>query len=104
MTTPTVSTAIPTLSAADLRARATQRRAVEALIWGIPAVNFDLMFQSFVRDAKGGESAAPRRLQMSPNGWRWSIAVVRFWTSTFHWAETAQRGSKSEAARRSKCF
>jgi hypothetical protein len=53
MTTSTLSSAIPTFSAADLRARATQRRAVEALIWGIPAVNFDLMYQSFVRDAKG---------------------------------------------------
>ena len=53
MTTPTASTAITTFSAADLGARAIQRRAVEALIWGIPAVNFDLMYQSFVRDAKG---------------------------------------------------
>jgi hypothetical protein len=47
MTTPTISTAIQTLSAADLAARTIQRRAVEAVIWGIPAVNFDLMFQSF---------------------------------------------------------
>lgn len=29
------------------------RRAVETVIWGIPMVNFDLMFQSMVRDAKG---------------------------------------------------
>lgn len=29
-------------------------RTIEAIIWGIPAVNFDLMYQSFVRDGKGG--------------------------------------------------
>ncbi len=42
------------LSAEELARRTVERRAVEAVIWGIPAVNFDLMFQSFVRDAKGG--------------------------------------------------
>ena len=26
---------------------------MEAIIWGIPVVNYDLMFQSMVRDAKG---------------------------------------------------
>ncbi len=30
------------------------RRAVEAVIWGVPAVNFDLMFQAMVRETKGG--------------------------------------------------
>jgi hypothetical protein len=48
-----VSAANRPFSAADLIARTTQRRAVEAVIWGIPAVNFDLMFQAHVRDAKG---------------------------------------------------
>lgn len=28
-------------------------RAVEAVIWGIPAVNFDMMYQATLRDAKG---------------------------------------------------
>jgi hypothetical protein len=42
-----------TFSAADLRARAIQRRAVEAVIWGMPAVNYDLMYQAMVREAKG---------------------------------------------------
>ena len=41
-----------TFSTADLAARTIHRRAVEALIWGIPAVNFDLMYQSHVRDAQ----------------------------------------------------
>jgi hypothetical protein len=34
-------------SAAELVDRAIQRRAVEAVIWGMPAVNGDLMFQAF---------------------------------------------------------
>jgi hypothetical protein len=42
-----------TFSPTDLGERATHRRAVEAVIWGIPAVNYDLMFQSMMRDAKG---------------------------------------------------
>ena len=29
-------------------------RAMQAVIWGMPAVNFDLMYQATVRDAKGG--------------------------------------------------
>src|SRR6266481_5572923 len=41
-------------SAEELTRRALQRRAVEAVIWGMPAVNFDLMYQAMVRDAKGG--------------------------------------------------
>src|SRR5262245_31922534 len=36
------------LSPADLEQRTIQRRAVEAVIWGMPAVNFDLMLQAFV--------------------------------------------------------
>ena len=53
MTAPAAPDTEPTFSAADLAARTVQRRAVEAVIWGIPAVNFELMFQSHVRDAKG---------------------------------------------------
>ena len=39
-------------SAEELARRAIERRAVEAVIWGMPAVNYDLMFQAAVRDAK----------------------------------------------------
>ena len=39
-------------NAADLARRTIERRAVEAIIWGIPMVNFDLMFQAMV-NAKG---------------------------------------------------
>jgi hypothetical protein len=41
----------------DLGQRAIERRAVEAIIWGIPAVNFDVMYQAMVRDAKSGEGS-----------------------------------------------
>ena len=35
-------------SADDLARRAIERRAVEAVIWGMPAVNFDLMLQAVI--------------------------------------------------------
>jgi hypothetical protein len=41
-------------SAEELARRTIERRAVEAVIWGMPAVNFDLMYQAMVRDAKAG--------------------------------------------------
>lgn len=37
------------LTLASLSARTLHRRAVEAVIWGIPIVNFDLMFQAFAK-------------------------------------------------------
>jgi len=40
------------LSPDELSRRAIERRAVEAVIWGMPAVNFDLMYQAMAR-AKG---------------------------------------------------
>jgi hypothetical protein len=40
-------------SAEDLARRAIERRAVEAVIWGMPAVNFDLMLQAMIASAKG---------------------------------------------------
>lgn len=33
---------------------AIRRRAVEAVVWGMPVVNFDLMYQEMVRKLKGG--------------------------------------------------
>lgn len=41
------------LTATQLTERTLHRRAIEAIIWGIPAVNYDLMLQSMIRDAKG---------------------------------------------------
>ena len=42
-----------TYSSADLAERAIQRRAIEAVIWGMPAVNTDLMYQAMAREVKG---------------------------------------------------
>jgi hypothetical protein len=41
------------LSAEDLNRRTMERRAVEAVIWGMPAVNLDLMLQAMIVSAKG---------------------------------------------------
>jgi hypothetical protein len=43
-------------SAEELNHRTVERRAVEAVIWGMPAVNYDLMYHAMLRDAKGGEN------------------------------------------------
>jgi hypothetical protein len=37
----------------DLARRVIERRAVEAVIWGMPAVNLDLMLQAIIGSAKG---------------------------------------------------
>lgn len=42
------------LSSDDLARRNLERRAVEAVIWGMPLVNYDQMFQAVLRQAKGG--------------------------------------------------
>ena len=36
-------------SAKDLQRRTIERRAIEAMLWGMPAVNFELMLQAFVK-------------------------------------------------------
>ena len=41
------------LSANELNRRATERRAVEAVIWGMPVVNYELMYQEMVRKVHG---------------------------------------------------
>jgi hypothetical protein len=45
------------MSPAELSQRSVERRAVEAVIWGMPAVNFDRMYQAMVHDANGGEGS-----------------------------------------------
>src|SRR5580693_7203226 len=52
-----VSANEPVFSSDDLARRTIERRAVEAVIWGTPAVNFDVMYQAMVRDAKSGEGS-----------------------------------------------
>jgi hypothetical protein len=43
----------PGATPGELAQRALHRRAVEAVVWGMPAVNFDLMYQAMVRETKG---------------------------------------------------
>jgi hypothetical protein len=40
-------------SADEIARRTIERRAIEAVIWGMPAVNLDLMFQAMIDSAKG---------------------------------------------------
>jgi hypothetical protein len=42
----------------QLAERTIHRRAVEAVIWGMPAVNFDLLLQGFIQ-AGGGPNQVP---------------------------------------------
>jgi hypothetical protein len=42
-----------TVASDDLIRHAIERRAIEAVNWGIPVVNFDRLVQAMVRDAKG---------------------------------------------------
>jgi hypothetical protein len=45
----------PVFSSENLAQRMIERRGVEAVIWGTPAVNFDRIYQAMVHDAKAGE-------------------------------------------------
>ena len=45
--------AVETLSASDLIERTLHRRAVEAVIWGMPVVNYDLMLQEMLTKTAG---------------------------------------------------
>jgi hypothetical protein len=49
----TASANAQNLSAYDLARRTVERRAVEAVIWGMPAVNYDLMLQAMLSKTKG---------------------------------------------------
>jgi hypothetical protein len=57
-------------SASDLAQRTVQRRAVEAVIWGMPAVNFDRMYQAMVHDANGGEGSNKIVFWSRPLSWK----------------------------------
>src|SRR3984957_2697428 len=45
-----------TFSADELARRTIERRAVEAVIWGMPAVNYDLMRLAAIHEAKSAEN------------------------------------------------
>jgi hypothetical protein len=46
-----------TFNSRELADLTVHRRAVEAVIWGTPAVNYDVMYEAMVRDAKAGEGS-----------------------------------------------
>jgi hypothetical protein len=48
---------VASLSSQDLAQQTLQSRAVEAVIWGTPVVNYDRMYQAMVHDAKAGEGS-----------------------------------------------
>jgi hypothetical protein len=49
----TLSSHAQNLSPDELARRATERRAVDAVIWGMPAVNYDLMLQEMLTKTPG---------------------------------------------------
>ncbi|HEX7157489.1 MAG TPA: DUF1254 domain-containing protein [Edaphobacter sp.] len=51
------ATTAPVFSSENRAERTIERRAVEAVIWGTPAVNFDRMYQAMVHDANAGEGS-----------------------------------------------
>jgi hypothetical protein len=53
MNAPVAAKTAVTYTQAQLNERAIHRRAVEAVIWGMPAVNYEIMFQEMVRTLKG---------------------------------------------------
>ena len=54
--------------AANLREHFIYSRAMEAVVWGMPVVNFDRMYQALVRDANGGMNETLYWSQ--PAGWK----------------------------------
>jgi len=67
----TASTTEATFSSADLAERSVHRRAVEAVIWGMPAVNFYRMYQAMVHDAKADEGTNK----------------IVYWSRLFNWKD-----------------
>jgi hypothetical protein len=59
----------PSRSPEELVRYTIYRRAVEAVIWGTPAVNFDRMYQAMVHDAKAGEGSNK----------------IAYWSRLFNW-------------------
>ena len=54
----------------DIVQRTVERRGVEAVIWGMPAVNFDRMYQAMVHDAKAGEGSNKIVYWSRPLSWK----------------------------------
>jgi hypothetical protein len=56
-----------TFSSTDLQSRLVTRRAVDAVIWGVPLVSVDMMRQAYFRDAKANYND----VVWWPNGATW---------------------------------
>lgn len=67
---PAASPGKPALTTDELAERTLHRRAIEAVGWGMPAVNFDLMYQAMVRDAKAGPGSNKIVYWSRPFGWK----------------------------------
>ena len=71
----TASTQSSTLSTADLNRRVIERRAFEAVVWGMAAVNYDVMLQEMLRKTSGkvnqaiywGRPLDPNNQTLTPN-------------------------------------
>lgn len=59
-----------TFSSQELAQRTMERRAIEAVIWGMPAVNFDRMYQAMVHDANAGEGSNKVVFWSRPSTWK----------------------------------
>jgi hypothetical protein len=64
------ATTAQSFSNEDLARRTIQRRGVEAVIWGMPAVNFDRMYQAMVHDANAGEGSNKVVFWSRPLSWK----------------------------------
>lgn len=64
------ATSASTLSPNDVASRTIQRRAIEAVIWGMPAVNFDRMYQAMIHDANAGEGSNKIVYWSRPLSWK----------------------------------
>ena len=63
----------PSLGSTELGDNTLRRRAVEAVIWSMPAVNFDRMYQAMVHDANAGEGSNK----------------IEYWLRLFNWKNQA---------------
>ena len=64
------SSPAPIFSSENLAQRTIERRAIEAVIWGMPAVNFDRMYQAMVHDANAGEGSNKIVYWSRPSTWK----------------------------------
>ena len=61
---------VPVFTSENLAERTIERRAIEAVIWGMPAVNFDRMYQAMVHDASAGEGSNKIVFWSRPLSWK----------------------------------